>query len=314
MDKKVFSIIIPVFNVQEYLERCVDSILYQTIDKELIEVILVDDGSKDNSSLICDQYAEQYDFIKVIHQENGGLSVARNSGILQAVGDYILLLDSDDYLTESACDQFMEIISKSKKSPDIIVGLVQKYEDGCKSIIKKTTTGLSVITGETYLFKELKGESLRIMAQSSIYKRSFLEDNHLLFAKGYLHEDEEFTPRAFLFAKTVISTDIVFYNYIIRENSITTSKSKRRNAECILKIVKDLDSFYCQVHNVDLRDLLMGHSAKITYNGIKAGKMYSRKDLSSSDIELLKKNSITAKDKFRYYVYRICPRLLQYIG
>ena len=99
MDKKVFSIIIPVFNVQEYLERCVDSILYQTIDKELIEVILVDDGSKDNSSLICDQYAEQYDFIKVIHQENGGLSVARNSGILQAVGDYILLLDSDDYLT-----------------------------------------------------------------------------------------------------------------------------------------------------------------------------------------------------------------------
>ena len=92
------SIIVPVYKVEAYLDRCVDSLIHQTIDPEQLEILLVDDGSPDRCGALCDQYAEQYPFVKALHKENGGLSSARNYGVERASGEWIIFVDSDDYV------------------------------------------------------------------------------------------------------------------------------------------------------------------------------------------------------------------------
>ena len=119
------SIIIPVYNVEPYLRRCIDSVLEQTMQD--YEIVVVNDGSTDNSGSICDQYANQYDQIRVIHKQNGGLSDARNTGIKAATGDYILFLDSDDYLDTDALEKLWTGVNKNV---DIIIGGYKKiYQD-----------------------------------------------------------------------------------------------------------------------------------------------------------------------------------------
>jgi glycosyltransferase involved in cell wall biosynthesis len=106
----LFSIIIPVYKVEKYLDECVQSVLSQSFTD--YECILVDDGSPDNCPQICDEYAKKYEQIKIIHKENGGLSDARNVGILQASGEYIVFLDSDDYLADNNTLQNLSVIIK----------------------------------------------------------------------------------------------------------------------------------------------------------------------------------------------------------
>ena len=108
----VVSVIIPVYNVEKYLEECIDSVLAQTYQN--IEIILVDDGSTDSSGLICDRYAEKNTNISVIHQKNSGLSAARNSGLNKANGDYIYFLDSDDYISADAIEKLFSIAENDK--------------------------------------------------------------------------------------------------------------------------------------------------------------------------------------------------------
>ncbi len=114
------SIVIPVYNVEKYLEHCINSLLEQTIDKSKIEVVMVDDGSTDNSPAICDRYAEQYDFIRVYHIENGGASAARNFGIDNSHGKYILFLDSDDWLTKKSIKSIVSFFNKHYDEIDIV--------------------------------------------------------------------------------------------------------------------------------------------------------------------------------------------------
>ena len=99
-----FSIIVPVYKVEAYLDRCVDSMIHQTIDPEQLEILLVDDGSPDRCGALCDQYAEQYPFVKALHKENGGLSSARNYGVERASGEWIIFVDSDDYVEKDLCE------------------------------------------------------------------------------------------------------------------------------------------------------------------------------------------------------------------
>ena len=127
-----FSIIIPVYNVEKYLNECVDSVLNQkNVD---YEIILVDDGSTDNSGQICDEYVKNHSNISVIHKQNGGASDARNIGIEEAEGDYILFIDSDDKIEKNSLSKINEVII-NQKFPDIVMLEVYKYFDNNGTII-----------------------------------------------------------------------------------------------------------------------------------------------------------------------------------
>lgn len=305
-----FSIIIPVYNVQEYLARCVESVVNQTYSKDHLQVILVDDGSKDHSGTMCDAFAAEYDFVEVCHKENGGLSDARNYGMERATGEYILFLDSDDYLSTDACTKFAETIAVQPEKPDVVAAGMVKHIDDTKVNIDRISAGHLLMTGEAFLEKELAGGKFCVAACSYVFKRSLLAENEISFWKGILHEDEDFTPRALLAAKTVLSTNISFYHYVIRENSITTKKDRTPNAICFFEISKKLTPVFDALPNSNLRALLKTHLAKIMYKAICDAELFTKEKRRHIDYMLLKENSIFTSEKVRYYITRISPKLL----
>ena len=114
------SVIVPVYNVENYLRRCIDSLVSQTIDKKDMEVVLVDDGSTDESPAICDEYAERYNYIRAFHIENNGVSNARNFGMDKAQGKFIMFLDSDDYLSKNSVGSIARFFNKNYDSVDVV--------------------------------------------------------------------------------------------------------------------------------------------------------------------------------------------------
>lgn len=177
----MISIIIPVYNVSEYLPRCVESVLSQTY-KDL-EIILVDDGSKDNSGILCDEYAKKDPRIKVIHKENGGLSDARNIGTVQAIGDWIFYLDSDDWIVPNAIETLFQYANKN--DCDVVQGgLYYAYP---KYLLKRKEES-SIVLGRESAMKELIiNERVKNFAWGKLYKSSLVKD--LLFPKGKYFED-----------------------------------------------------------------------------------------------------------------------------
>ena len=180
------SIVIPVYNVEKYLEKCINSLLEQTIDKSKIEVVLVDDGSTDSSPEICDKFAKEYDFIHVHHVANGGVSSARNYGIDNAHGKYILFLDSDDWLTKKSIKNIVSFFNKHYDEIDIVT-----YEElRCKNDeIKKINQITIVACGSAYhvgvvaqyVFEDLAKVPVRVeLASEFRYRKPLLDPNTLV--------------------------------------------------------------------------------------------------------------------------------------
>lgn len=222
------SIIIPVYNIEEYIAACLDSAIGQDFDG--FEVIVVDDGSTDNSGKICDGYAR--DNVRIYHKENGGLSDARNFGLSKARGKYILFVDGDDTITHNACSELYS--DAEKNGADTVIGTASLARASAAAaryerIARENFSLHTPYTGKEYLTGCLKGGALRVEVWRTLYRRDFLTENNLLFKKGIMHEDEEFTPRALLAAKSVVLTDLAFYRYNNdRVNSIINSTAKKR--------------------------------------------------------------------------------------
>ena len=240
----LYSVIIPVYNVEKYIERCVFSVIKQTMDD--YEIILVDDGSTDGSATICDKYAENYPFVKVIHKENGGLSDARNKGLAYALGEYIVFLDSDDYIVKNTLKMFFPY---TKEKYDIIIGCATDIGKS-NHITAPDVNANTVFSGEEYL---LKAKNITTSACLSIYRRSFLEENHLEFKYGILHEDVEFTPRAILCAKKMVYTGVNFYRRELREGSISRKHDYRQNAKDHFETMLELEKLFSSITNMKLR-------------------------------------------------------------
>ena len=304
-----FSIVIPVYNVQDCLARCVESVVNQDYPKDKLQVILVDDGSTDESGALCDTLATGHSFVEVYHKPNGGLSSARNYGFDRAIGDYVIYLDSDDYLSLDSCAKFAEAIEKADQ-PDVVSGTTLKHIDENEQMIVRSTINQPMMTGKQFLEKELMQGKFSVIAVGSIYKRAFLLREGLSFWEGVLHEDEDFTIRTLLAAKSVISTDIVFYHYVIRANSITTKKDRTKNAISVFAICKKLTPMVEQLPERELKKLLKTHLAKIMYGAIYEGKLYVREKRKIIDYPVLKQNSVYAAEKIRYCIARISPKLL----
>ena len=296
----VFSIIVPVYHVEKYLQRCVESIINQTYRD--IEIILVDDGGNDKCPEMCDRYAEADKRIKVIHKKNGGLSDARNAGLDIATGDYIIFVDSDDYIESDTCQK---LLSFTIENPDIIIGdaIVEGGVNRLKHIEYK-----GHIDGNTYIFKAMKARRAPMAAWLNIYNRSFLIKNGLKFKYGILHEDEEFTPRALLCAKKIALSGVNFYHYIIREDSITTKNNKKKNLIDFYSTCEELEKIYKKISNNGLKQLLHDSLVSkyltlyVTADAYKYGNKFYHKSF-------VLKNASNNKTRIQSLVYCISPRL-----
>ena len=219
---ELLSVIIPVYNVEDYLDRCIQSVVSQTYPN--LEILVVDDGSPDRCPEICDAWAEKDPRIQVIHKENGGLSSARNAGLRRAAGEYILFVDSDDCIVPDACGRLMDYA----EGVDLIVAEATIYENGKpQHRVHTNLTEDRIYTGPECAVQEIRANQWFAAACYNMYKRSFLIENDLFFAEGILHEDIEFLPRLFLAAKTVKYMDFEFYEYMIRSTSICGTKSQK---------------------------------------------------------------------------------------
>lgn len=216
MDKKI-SVVIPVYNVEKYLKECLDSVLKQTYRN--LEIILVDDGSKDNSGNICDEYAKKDNRIKVIHKKNGGLSDARNAGINIAKGEYITFLDSDDYIEEDMYEFLVKNIEKANAD----ISICQNYYVYKNS---KETTHTPNVYLEMNSVEALKYVNMlgyyTVSACDKLYKRKIFEN--IRFPVGKINEDWYVICEVFDKANKIVYNSEPKYNYRKRKGSITDDK------------------------------------------------------------------------------------------
>jgi glycosyltransferase involved in cell wall biosynthesis len=227
------SIVIPIYNVERYLTQSIDSVLGQSYSN--IEVILVNDGSPDNSPQICKEYEKKSPLVKLINKTNGGLSEARNVGIMKATGDYIMFLDADDYWSGDFLSELVTFIKKYQ-FPDYIF-YNYKYYYQKKNIFKDNNIHVSKDklknkSGISYLHTLLKdNKNYQWFAWAGIIKRSFLIDNQLFFEVGRNYEDVLWTPQVFLNAKSVEYFEKVVYIYRLEREGQITSKLTCENLE-----------------------------------------------------------------------------------
>lgn len=232
-----FSIIIAVYNVEQYIEKCLQSILEQTYGE--YEVILVNDGSTDNSGEICDRYAKEYQNIQVIHKENGGASSARNEGLAVAKGEYVLFLDSDDYIKS---DDFLETLEqKAVSMPDVIIYKFEKYYEKtdtyepCRFQIPENIGALPM--GEA-LDQLVERDAFYCAAWTKAVKRQLLQEKEIQFEEGIIGEDQDWYYQVLLHVKKMEGIDESFIVYRQRENSVTSSWKIKNLTDCIYILKK----------------------------------------------------------------------------
>ncbi len=211
------SIIVPVYNIKEYLAGCVESLQKQTCPD--LEIILVDDGSTDGSGALCDGYAAQDTRIRVVHKENGGLSSARNAGLEVATGQWILFVDGDDYLVHNAVEQLLAV-AQEYPDTDFVQFLYQETDGSWQP--ENQSVEQMVLSEVPDFFRRLY--DLGGVAASSctkLFRRELFEI--LRFQKGIRHEDEELMTRLLPICRKAVYTSLVLYGYVVRQGSIIHS-------------------------------------------------------------------------------------------
>ncbi len=303
------SVIVPVYKVEKELPRCAASLMNQTYHN--IEVIFVDDGSPDECPSLCDEYAKYDRRIRVIHKENGGLSDARNSGLNEATGDYILFVDSDDYIELDSCERFISIISNNK--PDIVVADARQIiGNNVKYLSHSTLVENQLYSNSEYLVKTIKALECYVPVCFNLYKKEFLIENNLFFVKKLLHEDMEIFPRIFLSSRTIMYLDYVFYNYITRSNSIMQSRTNTENYKDVVKIYSSWLHSFSNVIESPLQRTLYGFLSKCYIRTCYDYKVTSKHEISGIDMRFLIHNSLNSKEKLKAIIYSIFPKL--YVG
>lgn len=222
MKNPLLSYIVPIYNVEEYLDRCIQSLLSQGLDEDYYEIILVNDGSTDGSLTICQHYSDLHKNIRIISQKNAGISRARNTGILNAQGDYLCFVDSDDFLKINGIKDIVQYCSGD-------VDLVRFW---CRiihpSVKEDLPDGNGNVTFEGTGIDFIKMYGLDTFCWNYLYRREFLLSNHIEFV-NVIHEDFTFISDVLFLNPKIISLNSRIYNYVIRESSNTTSRTKECN-------------------------------------------------------------------------------------
>ena len=270
------SVIVPVYNTEKYLEKCLDSIVNQTYQD--IEIIIVNDGSTDNSKEIINKYVDKYSNIKVYNKQNGGLSSARNLGIEKANGKYLMFVDSDDYIEKTMIKKMYEK-SQENKSDIVVCEFSYVYDDGRK-IRSYSNLNYTNISDKKYLLTPP-------MAPIRLIKKDLF--NNIKFKEGIYYEDLELCPKLVKYSKKISYVNESLYNYLMRDSSIMHQNSFN---DKLLDIYKVLDSNYdalIKEYHDEIEYMYIIHllrTASLRFLDYKEGK------------EELKRIKLIIKDKF----------------
>ena len=312
----MISVVVPVYNVEKYIKKCIDSILNQTYKE--FELIIVDDGSSDSSGLICDEYSNIDEHIKVFHKKNGGLSDARNYGIIKSSGEYITFVDSDDFIAP----QMIEMLYKklSENNCDIsICDPVHCFENDSAEFELANRT--MILNSEKAIEKLFYQKSFLTSAWGKLYKKELFAN--LKFPVGMLFEDSAIMYKLFERANNICYFSAKLYGYLHRESSITTSRFSERDFD-ILKITHEIIDHYSDV-NFYSKKL---YKAAVTYHlnaafriflnatsEFKNHKMYidSKEIIKNYKCNVLFNLNVRIKTKFAIIMYIISKKALKKI-
>lgn len=274
------SVIIPVYNTEKYIQKCLDSIASQTM-KDL-EIVIVNDGSKDDSENIINQWIENNKDINVkyLKKENGGLSDARNLGVENASGKYISFVDSDDYLEK---DLYKNLEQYMDQDVDLIKFKMSTYNVNGEIMEKMNGPIFGKVTGEEAFAKLCTQDNFLEVACIYLYKREFFIKKDFKYELGTYHEDFGLTPWIMINAKSVVSTNEYGYCYLQRENSITTNKKTEKERKKAYDVLKHYDNAIKNITN-----------AKTSEQTQMLWKRYYTNSL------LLKANALEKQDKNKF--------------
>lgn len=253
MNPKI-SIIVPVYNTEKYVQFCLESLIKQTYKQ--LEILVINDGSTDNSKLICDKIAQQDNRIKVLTKNNGGLSDARNYGLINATGDYIGFVDSDDYVSENLYEELLTGILQ--KNADIAVAAINQVDE------KGTVLAVRAIPESNIILSTYEGMKELLYSQrisNSVCNKLFKKElfSEIKFPVGKLYEDEYVTYKLFYKATSIYISSRAFYCYRYNANSITHSKFSEREFDRIIaseEKIKFCDNKYPQLSYLAKRYLV----------------------------------------------------------
>lgn len=312
------SVIIPVYNMENFINECVDSVISQSYSN--VEIILVNDGSTDNSLIICEEISQKNQNVILISQENQGVSAARNAGMDVSKGDFIVFLDADDTLPPDAITQLMDAAIKNKS--DMAIGKISPKEQ----------IPIGTFAKEDFLFKCLEDNPITYYSVRTLYKREFLQG--VTFEKGFISgEDSYFMFTCALKMPTVVTINECVYSYTINTNSATRSKFslKKYNSICELLNKKEaivindfphlLELFYHLKTKIQM--MLLSNLARVkgnefkdqeneTWSRFNSYKSYFRADLLHSNVALY--NLLVKYGYKKYKIYTQFKLLIKRIA
>ena len=303
----IISVIVPVYKVEKYLNKCIDSILSQTFQD--FELFLVDDGSPDNCGKICDEYAEKDERIIVIHKENGGLSDARNVAIDRAKGEFLTFIDSDDYVSENHLESLYIAITDNES--DIAVANITSFTDNkADEKFYQPVTRQKILTD-----KEIFNTIYQPCAQAKIYKRDIFKN--IRYPAGRLYEDTFVYHDVLAQAKRLVLTGKNTYYYQIREDSIMHQEYKLAFTDIIDAIelrVKKLEELGLQDLADDNRVFIYSRVA-VAFANLDPSVFENKKHLDEikaiydEEYPKMMKTTNNIKQRFRYWLLRNNPNL-----
>lgn len=293
----LISVIVPVYKVEKYLKRCVDSILAQTYP--CLEVILVDDGSPDGCPAICDEYAREDRRVRVIHKENGGLSDARNAGIDAAKGNFLGFVDSDDYVHPRFYELLLQVLKE--EGADIAgcdvkkVCETEKIKESERQPVQRAVYSGREATANLY---DAQMYLKSVVAWNKLYKKELFEE--IRFPKGKLHEDE-FTSYKLLYqSESVVYIDRAYYFYFQREDGIM-GKEQRKISPAVLEAYEGMETFFFERGEKDLLQMMM-------YRYLSMVRRYASDAVKSGDEEEIRLGRYYDKKfrkDYRKYIWKI---------
>ena len=307
MDK--ISVIIPVYNIEEYISECIESVIKQ--DYKELQIILVDDGSTDNSGKICDDYKAKDERIEVIHKKNGGLGSARNAGLSKATGDFVSFVDGDDILNtkmyfemiKALQDNSADIVEILRKPFYSTKELQQQDEQGVSPVI--TMTGMEALKNQLSVHKTLYTPLVAVWCR--LYRTELVKEE--LFPEDRIHEDYCWDARVFVKANKYIVLKKILYYYRKRNGSITSGKFKLRDMEMLVTL-RERNALYQESLANYYLTLLFFYN-KCCDSRFKEVSNEIKKELkkSASSIKSIKYPFIRKADFFMFYHFILLDRL-----
>ena len=296
------SIIIPVYNVENYLRKCLESIMEQKLDN--MEIIIIDDGSTDASGEICEEYKGKNVIVK--HKKNGGLSSARNYGLEFAKGDYIWFIDSDDFIEKDCTNTIVEKLKENK--PDLMIiksRVINENNESKDELFYSIKEGL--YSNYEYM-KILKNnpKSILFCAQYHIVKKDIIEKNKILFKDGIIHEDELWTPQIIMASNSIYYSNLNIYYHLMRSDSIMHSSKIEKSGNSDLIVAEELYKIYKNNKNRDL-DYLKDRCTNIFLQSVWKIPDFFKKNKIKRFVPF--NNSYYLKTKIKALLFLMSPRL-----